>query len=211
MKEMWRPIKGYEGLYEISNQGRVKSLTRYCMSFGYRKTLLKEKIMKPSRSPSGYFQVGLSKNGKRRHFFIHRLVATTFISNPNNYLCINHKDEVKTNNCVNNLEWCTTKYNNNYGTARKRAKRTFIINKTKGINDIDKALLNTHVTKTALAKRLGISKWTLRHWLQHLEDKKRKKKMLEVINALEDEWQKNNEKQINDLIKFRKLAKRIFN
>lgn len=180
------------------------------MSFGYRKTLIKGKILSIHKTPSGYMKVGLSNNGTRKYALVHRLVAQAFIPNPKNYQLVNHKDENKANNCVENLEWCTQKYNINYGTAKKRAKATFELNKTTGKTDIDKALMETHITKTALARGLGISKSTLKIWINSSRNGQHKQEMLEKINVLEDEWQKNNQKQINDLIEFRKEAKRIF-
>lgn len=107
IKEEWLEIAGYDGKYQVSNLGRVKSL------FG------KERILKSSIS-AGYHQVVLCKNGKTKHHTIHRLVAETFIQNPDNLPQVNHKDENKENNCVENLEWCDPKYNINYGTARER-------------------------------------------------------------------------------------------
>ena len=113
MKEEWRDIKGYEGLYQISNLGRIKSLKDNHGKY-------REKILKPGNS-NGYFYVDLCKNSKGKLFKIHRLVAIHFIENPNNYPEVNHKDENSTNNCVDNLEWCTREYNNSYGTRNKRA------------------------------------------------------------------------------------------
>ena len=110
--EKWRPIEGYEGLYEVSNYGDVKSLN-------YNHTG-KEKILRTQISNCGYVQVALTTNNKQRRCYVHRLVAQTFIPNPDNLPMINHKDEVKTNNCVDNLEWCTAKYNVNYGTGIER-------------------------------------------------------------------------------------------
>ena len=106
--EEWRDIIGYEGLYQVSNLGRIKSI--------YRNHIMKARLDK-----YGYYQIGLTKNKKQRFFKVHRLVAQAFIDNPQNYPQINHKDEVKTNNNVNNLEWCTNLYNMNYGTRRERA------------------------------------------------------------------------------------------
>lgn len=108
--EIWKPVEGFEGLYEVSNLGRVKSLW-----FG------KEKILKPAKNGSDYLLVDLYKNGKGKNFLVHRLVATAFIPNPEGFKQINHRDEVKTNNCVENIEWCDAKYNNNYGTRNERS------------------------------------------------------------------------------------------
>ena len=107
--EVWKDIKGYEGHYQVSDKGRVKSV-----KFG------KERILKPVRDTKGYLAVQLCKNGEIKRCFVHRLVAQTFIQNPNNLPHINHKDEDKTNNSVQNLEWCDSKYNNNYGTHNQR-------------------------------------------------------------------------------------------
>lgn len=111
--EIWRDIEGYEGLYQVSNLGRVKSL-------GNDKTK-KEKILSQYENKNGYLYVNLCKDGKMKTFRVHRLVANAFIPNPNGYRCVNHKDEDKTNNCVDNLEWCTHQYNNTFGTRIARA------------------------------------------------------------------------------------------
>ena len=112
MEEEWRDIDFYEGLYQVSNLGRVKSL-------GNDKTK-KEKILKFGKNKNGYLIVVLCKNGKRKNSKVHRLVATAFIDNPSNFTMINHKDEDKTNNIVDNLEFCDAKYNLNYGTCQQR-------------------------------------------------------------------------------------------
>lgn len=111
MTENWKPVIGYEGYYEVSDLGRVMN-----SKTGY--------ILTPYPNEKGYLRVILFKNGKMSHKRIHRLVADAFIPNPMNYPHINHKDENKTNNCVNNLEWCNPKYNINYGTAVQRIKNT---------------------------------------------------------------------------------------
>ena len=103
MQEVWKDIKGYEGLYQISNTGKVKGLKR-------------NKVLKPILQRSGYYYVDLQR--KRR--LVHRLVAEAFIDNPDNLPEVNHKDENKLNNSVENLEWCDSKYNANYGTRNKR-------------------------------------------------------------------------------------------
>ena len=117
MKEEWRDIKGYEGKYQISNLGRVKSLRNTRGSY-------REKILRFKLEVSGYFKVSLCKNNKIKSFYIHRLVAEAFIPNLNGYSQVNHKDENKTNNCVDNLEWCTAKYNSNYGTRTQRGSES---------------------------------------------------------------------------------------
>ena len=109
--EEWRDIKGYEGKYKISSYGKVKSLK-------YKD----EKLLRPSYDKDGYKQVILYNNGKGKKWFIHRLVAIHFLPNPNNLPQVNHKDEDKANNAVENLEWCTCKYNINYGTAKSAGR-----------------------------------------------------------------------------------------
>ena len=103
--EIWKDITGYESLYQISNKGRIKSLQRFVTSKNGSKQLIKEKIRKTSVTTAGYEYVVLSSNGKCKTLLIHRLVAESFIPNPNNLECVNHKDENKSNNCVDNLEW----------------------------------------------------------------------------------------------------------
>lgn len=110
--EQWRPVNGYEGLYEVSSLGRVKSLN-------YNHTG-REKILKSGKHRDGYLQVDLCKNGKRKMFRVHRLVAEAFLPNHEGLPEVNHRNEDKTNNCVSNLEWCSSKYNTNYGSRNKK-------------------------------------------------------------------------------------------
>ena len=114
--EQWRMIPDYEGLYMVSNLGRVKSLN-------YNGTG-QERIMKPTVYSGGYFRVKLWKNKIPKLYLVHRLVAQTFIQNPDNLPEINHKDENPANNRVENLEWCDRKYNINYGTRTEKYIRT---------------------------------------------------------------------------------------
>ena len=124
MIEEWRPVVGYEGLYEVSNTGRVRSVDRYVKTCYGSYRLHKGKVLSPGIRPDGYLVVSL----QYRMFRVHRIVAEAFLPNPDNLPQVNHKDEDKSNNRVDNLEWCTAKYNNNYGTARIRAKETAIKN-----------------------------------------------------------------------------------
>lgn len=106
MEEIWKDIKGYEGLYQVSNCGRVRNS--------------KGRILKQRKDKYGYFVIKLCKNNKHKHFLVHRLVASTFISNPDNLPCVNHRNELKVDNRVENLEYCTVLYNNTYGTRLER-------------------------------------------------------------------------------------------
>lgn len=130
INEQWKDVIGYEGLYQVSNHGKIKSLKRTYTSgnFGNIVRELTEKIMKQSTSKNGYKRVKLCKGGKTNICLVHRLVATAFIENESGLPQINHKDENKSNNAVSNLEWCDAKYNINYGTAltrmvKKQSKR----------------------------------------------------------------------------------------
>lgn len=124
--EEWRDVVGYEGLYQVSNLGRVKSLKRNSIPYYYKNTLttytVNERICKQS-IVMGYLMVNLSKNNIKEQIKVHRLVAMMFIPNPNNYPQVNHKNENKLSNKSENLEWCTSKYNNNYGTRNKRISK----------------------------------------------------------------------------------------
>ncbi len=109
--EIWKPVKGYENIYEVSNIGRVKSCERIVIRSNGRKINFPEKIMKPSINHKGYEVIDLRKNGKRECGFVHRLVGKAFIENPDNKKQINHKNGVKRDNNVDNLEWVTNKEN----------------------------------------------------------------------------------------------------
>lgn len=116
MDEVWKDIEGYEGLYQVSNLGRVRSL-----NYNHTGEI---KLLKQDISHNGYKRAMLYKDGKMKRYLVHRLVAMTFISNPDDLPIVNHKDENKTNNNVNNLEWCTYKYNNNYGTKKEKLSKS---------------------------------------------------------------------------------------
>lgn len=115
MKEIWKDIPNYEGLYQVSNLGRVMSLHSYGGN--------SSRIMKPCGNGTGYLKVMLCKNLQQKQYLVHRLVAMAFIPNPNNYDFVNHKDENKMNNCVENLEWCTKSYNSIYYLNKDKRRK----------------------------------------------------------------------------------------
>lgn len=120
MKEIWKDIIGYEGKYQVSNLGNVRSLN-YLNQKGFVKILKQSKHNKNSAGIY-YKMVTLCSNGKEQMKSVHRLVAEAFIENPENLNFINHKDENPSNNNVTNLEWCSPKYNSNYGTSKQRIR-----------------------------------------------------------------------------------------
>ena len=117
--EVWLPIPGYEGYYEVSNLGRIKSLKRKVYN-PHGNGSVKERILCQHMDNNGYLKVGLNKDGTNKVYNAHRLVASAFLPNPNNYPCINHKNEDRRDNRVDNLEWCTYIYNNHYGDRLKK-------------------------------------------------------------------------------------------
>ena len=117
--EVWRPVVGYEGLYEVSNLARVRSLDRSIVAIRNDKPCIrsfKGRILTPCYDRYGYLQIRI----KNKMMKLHRLVAEAFIPNPDNLPQVNHKDECKINNIPSNLEWCTGAYNTTYGTANER-------------------------------------------------------------------------------------------
>lgn len=120
MEEVWKPLPDWEDLYEVSDKGRVRSITHVVVRTNERNYTAKGRILKPASDKSGYKYVALCNNGNIFFKKVHRLVALTFLPNPLNYPMVNHKNEIKSDNRANNLEWCTAKYNCNYGTGIKR-------------------------------------------------------------------------------------------
>ena len=128
MKEIWKDIEGYEGLFQVSSNGVIRSL-----DFNHTGEI---KLLKLQDNGKGYLRAHLYKNGETKKYMVHQLVAKAFLPNPNNYPIINHKDEDKTNNIIwvnddgsidynkSNLEWCTHKYNINYGNRTKKANQS---------------------------------------------------------------------------------------
>ena len=161
MEEEWLPVKGYEGLYEVSNMGRVRSLKNT------RHVIRKEPLIKKQFVGSwGYPMVALCKDGISKPSLVHRLVAEAFVPNPDNLPFINHKDENRQNSVSTNLEFCTQAYNNNYGTARQRGIETAKKNgsyNTKKLYQYDKIgnLIGVFDSVASASKSLNINASTL--------------------------------------------------
>ena len=117
--EAWKDVVGYEGYYQVSNKGNVRSLERID-SIGRK---WGGRTRKHFCREGGYPEINLYKDGLRKQKLIHRLVAEAFIPNPKSFLEVNHRDENKKNNCVENSEWCDARYNNNYGTRIERVSK----------------------------------------------------------------------------------------
>lgn len=161
MEEVWKDIKDYEGYYQVSNLGRVRSLDRVISRNG-KNTLLKGQLLTIRLAKCGYLYCGLSKNGKHTLFRVHRLVAEAFIPNPNNLPQVNHKSEDKADNSVDNLEWCDAKYNCNYGERTKKcaAHNLNHPNKSKWVIKLskDNEILHFYPSTMEAHRQTGISR-----------------------------------------------------
>ena len=126
--EIWKPIVGWEGLYEVSNLGRVRSLDRDVPAKIGSTETRKGKIKSQQKTRFGYMRVTLSKDKYRKTYMVHRLVGDAFLPNPDSLPFINHKNETRNDNRAENLEWCTRLYNMNYGNCRQKIKDSHINN-----------------------------------------------------------------------------------
>ena len=164
MIEIWKAIEGYEGLYEVSNLGRVRSLDRYIKRVTKRGVIVnqfhKGKVLSPKRTKHGYLEVQLSDAcSSSKMWRVHRLVAITFIPCDNLDLEVNHIDEDKSNNMVSNLEWCNRHYNTNYGTRNQKISVANIYRSKISSKDIEKmkTLRDNCVQVQEIAHTFGIS------------------------------------------------------
>ena len=150
--KIFEEIKGYEGLYQVSAWGEVRSIKRNI-------------FLRQHADKDGYLKVLLSKHGKSKNFFVHRLVAEAFIPNPDNLPCVNHKDEDKTNNAFRNLEWCTVQYNTTYHDVHLKKKT----NKKAVVQyDLDGSVVRVWSSASEAAKALGISRGSISACCLHL-------------------------------------------
>ena len=154
-KEIWKDIFGYEGLYQVSDQGRVKSLERKVRHGRGIDLTIKERILKPGTDRGGYLRVGLCDGGKQKTFKVHRLVCEAFHENPDNKPQVNHLNEIKTDNRACNLEWSTAKENCNHGTHNERIAKTR--SKPVGQFTLDGKLLKTWTSAMEAGKQIGFN------------------------------------------------------
>jgi len=160
MQEEWKDVPGYEGLYQASTHGRIRSLDKLVNAAGGRhgkqiKRLRRGRIMALKPVNKTYLKLDLyDSGGKVKTWTVHRLIAITFIPNPNSLPLINHKDENPFNNCINNLEWCTAKYNTNYGQAQQR--KVLRINKPVIQYDKNNNTINEFISQAEASRQTGI-------------------------------------------------------
>ena len=205
--EEWKNIIGYEGLYEVSSYRRVRSLNRYVEYSNGRICLHKGKVLSPAKNRYGYLAVVLSCNGKQKTITVHRLVAQAFLLNPDNLPEVNHLDEDKTNNSVDNLEWCTANYNSNYGHRTENAINTRVKNGYAdpdfigfGLNEKD--YMKEYNRIYYEMNREKSNEYSKRYYQEH------KKELCEKYKEKNKEWIKNNREKRNEWYREYRLKKK---
>ena len=192
--EEWKNVIGYEGLYEVSNKGNVRNVRR-------------NTLLKLSKNKYGYIQVYLYKNGIKTGLTVHRLVAEAFIENPDNLPEVNHKDEDKTNNRVENLEWCSHKYNVNYGHRTENAINTRVKN---GYADPD-------FIGFGLDEKEYMKQYNRIYYERNIEKsneyskiyyQEHKKELYEKNKERNKEWRENNREKYNEWQREYRLKKK---
>lgn len=169
MQEIWKDVKNYEGLYQISNLGRVKSLKTWIRQ--YNNYVEKERLLKPCVNSAGYYIVVLYKDKHKKTFSLHRLIAQAFIPNPNNYPQINHIDGNKKNFNINNLEWCTQSYNMIHAFKNGLEKPSKpMLNKKGELNPLSKKVLQYDKNKTFIKEYESYTKALLETKINHISD-----------------------------------------
>ena len=160
IEEVWRDVKGYEGYYQVSDQGRVKSLERTFINKSGRKRTVKERILKPAFDGWGYLIVTLCAGGKRKNLMVHRLVCEAFNDNRDEKPEVNHINEIKTDNRACNLEWCTRRENLNHGTRNTRAGKAIAKANSKPLGQWtnEGELVKTWSSLTEIGKQTGFSR-----------------------------------------------------
>ena len=153
--EEWRDVVGYEGLYQVSDQGRVKSLERKLPHWRGGEQIKKERILNPGIDRDGYLKLNLCAGGKTRTFFVHRLVCQVFHENPDNKPQVNHINEDKTDNRACNLEWCTCKQNINHGSRNERVAKA--LGKPIGQYKLDGQLIKVWPSAYMVERQTGFS------------------------------------------------------
>ena len=172
-KEIWKDIVGYEGLYQVSNTGKVKSLKRKVYAGRGRMRWQYERILSENKTNgNGYKIVTLNKEGKGQNKYIHRLVAETFLENKNNYKYINHKDENKSNNSIDNLEFCTAQYNSTYNNLHIRNglknRNNKYSKKILQLNDNDE-IINIFPSISEASRQLNVSQQAISDCLRGIQ------------------------------------------
>lgn len=145
MEEIWKPIRGYEGIYEVSTNGKVRSLERIkCVLHG-KKKFRHETELKLQRLYNGYLYIDLHKERRKKRYFVHRLVAEAFIPNPKELTQINHKDGDKTNNTVDNLEWCSPSDNIKHSCRILHARPEYVVRQFSKNGELIEEYANTGI------------------------------------------------------------------